>query len=302
MTQTGGRRKGKLIICLFLLPSLVVYSMFFVYPAIDAFRIATYDWSGFGTNMEFIGLKNFGEALRDRFVRLSLSNNFTIMLVGGGVLFTLALYFAVILTQPGVKGKRVLRTVLFFPYSVNEVGVAFLWLFVLNPRFGLLNGTLEMLGLDDLAQPWLGIRKLAMASIIWVIIWMVIGFYSILLQAGIDNIPKDLFDAAKVDGAQGFTLFRRITLPLLRDVLAVAVTFWMIQALKVFGIIYAMTQGAPAGETHSVATYMFVVALPYQSANFRFGYGTAIAVLQFMLIIALSALFFRFVRREAVEF
>jgi ABC-type sugar transport system permease subunit len=225
------------------------------------------------------------------------------MLAGGTVLFLLALYFAVILTTPRVKGKRLLRTVLFFPYSINVVGIAFLWLFVLEPQIGALNGALEALGLGDLTQVWFGSRGIALGSIIWIIIWTVIGFYTILLQAGIDNIPQELFDAARVDGAHGLTLFRRITLPLLRDVLAVAVTYWMIQALKIFGIIYATTRGAPASETHTVATYMFEIAMPYQEAVYRFGYGTAIAVLQFVLIVVISVVFFRLVRRrEAVEF
>ena len=302
MTKAKPHRKVRWIIPLFLIPSFVVYSIFFVYPAIDAFRIAAYEWSGFGENAKFVGFRNFTEALRDRLLRVSITNNFIIMLVGGSVLFILAMYFAVILTTPNVKGKRLLRTVLFFPYSVNVVGVAFLWLFALNPQFGAVNGALEALGLGNLTQVWFGSRKMAIACIIWIIIWMVIGFYTILLQSGIDNIPQELLDAASVDGAQGFTLFWRITLPLLRDVLAVAVTYWMIQALKIFGIIYATTRGAPASETHSVATYMFEIAMPYQEAVYRFGYGTAIAVLQFILIVAMSALFFRFTRREAVEF
>jgi ABC-type sugar transport system permease subunit len=303
MQRATSRRQSKWIIPLFLLPSILLYTLFFIYPSIDAFRIATYDWSGFGDkNMKYIGLQNFLEAVRDPFVRSSLANNLIIMVPGGILLFALALYFAVVLTHPRFKGKRLLRTILFFPYVINEVGVAFLWLFILNPQFGLLNGTLEAIGLESLALPWLGQRNLAMAAIIWVIIWMDIGFYTILLQAGIDNIPQDLFDAAKVDGARGFSLFRHITWPLLRDVLAVAVTFWMIQALKVFGIIYAMTRGAPAGGTHSVATYMYAIAMPWAQAIFRFGYGTSIAVLSFIIIVGLSALFFRFIRREAVEF
>ena len=300
--QAVGRRKGKLIIPVFLLPALVIYTLFFIYPALDAFRIALYDWSGFSKNPKYIGLQNFQEAFRDKFIRTALSNNFIIMLVGGAILFALALYFAMVLTTPALKGKRVLRTVLFFPYTINVVGVAFLWLFILNPQFGLLNGTLKIMGLRSLTQVWLSTRPLAMGSILWVIIWMTIGFYTVLLQAGIENIPKDLTDAARVDGAQGFALFWQITLPLLRDVLAVAITYWMIESLQIFGIVFAMTRGAPAGETHTLATYMYQEALPEYSAIFRFGYGTAISVLLFVLVVIFSGLFFWLRRREAVEF
>jgi raffinose/stachyose/melibiose transport system permease protein len=105
-----------------------------------------------------------------------------------------------------------------------------------------------------------------------------------------------------VDGAEGLNVFSYVTLPLLRDVLAVALTYWIIHALQVFGIVYAMTKGAPANETHTLATYMYSVALPAQVGDYRFGYGTAIAVLQFALVVAASTLYYRFVRREAVEF
>jgi raffinose/stachyose/melibiose transport system permease protein len=295
-------RRIRWIIPLFLAPAFIVYTLFYMYPAVDAFRISLYDWTGFGNNATYVGLKNFGDALRDRFVRMAFGNNVLIMFAGGALLFLLALYFAVILTTPAVKGRRLLRTVLFFPYTINAVGIAFLWLFILNPRFGLLNGTLEALGLDNLALIWLGRRDLAMGSMIWVIIWMSIGFYTILLQAGIDNIPKELIDAARVDGAQGFAMFWRITLPLLRDVMAIALTYWIIEALQIFGIVFAMTRGAPAGETHTVATYMYSVALPQYNPILRFGYGTAIAVLQFLLVVAASSIYFRLIRREAVEF
>jgi len=296
------RRPIRWIIPLFLAPALLFYTLFFVYPALDAFRISLYDWTGFGNNAKFIGLKNFGEALRDQYVRLSLSNNLLIMVLGGALLFTLALYFAVVLSTPTVRFRGLLRVVLFFPYTINVVGIAFLWLFILNPQFGLLNGTLDAFGLDRFTQVWLGDRNLAMASIIWVIIWMVIGFYTILLQAGIDNIPQDLRDAARADGAEGVTLFLYITLPLLRDVLAVAVTYWIIDALQVFGIVFALTHGGPAKETNTVATYMYSVALPQESPILRFGYGTSIAVLLFILVVIASAVYFRLIRREAVEF
>jgi len=290
------------IIPVFLAPALLFYTLFFVYPAIDAFRISLYDWSGFGINAKFIGLKNFAEALGDQYVRLSLSNNLLIMVAGGALLFTLALYFAVVLTTPTVKGRGLLRVVLFFPYTINAVGIAFLWLFILNPQFGLLNGTLDDLGLDKLTQIWLGTRGLAMACIIWVIVWMVIGFYTILLQAGIENIPQDLRDAAMADGAEGATLFFYVTLPLLRDVLAVAVTYWIIDALQVFTIVYALTKGGPAKGTNTVSTYMYSVALPQDAPILRFGYGTAIAVMLFILVVVASAVYFRLIRREAVEF
>jgi multiple sugar transport system permease protein len=124
----------------------------------------------------------------------------------------------------------------------------------------------------------------------------------VLLVAGIESIPRDLWDAAKVDGANEWQLFWRVTMPLLRDVLAVGIIYWMISSLKIFGVVWAMTRGTPAMSTHTVATYMMDQALPSQSSLFRMGYGTAIAVLLFIVVFFVSLLFFRISRREAIEF
>lgn len=299
----SGRRRGKGIIFTFLTPAILIYAVFFLYPAASAFRISLYNWSGFYIkNATYVGLANFEEALNDKWVRLAFTNNLLIMFVGGAFLFVMALFFAVTLTNKKTKGRTFFKTMIFVPHVINEVGVALLWVFILQPRFGMLNTLFKSVGLDFLAQVWLGSRGLAMGSIIFIIVWYVIGFYMILLISGIESIPRDLYDAAKVDGAGDWQIFTRITFPLLRDVLAIAVIYWMINSLKIFGIVWAMTKGAPANKTHTVATYMMQQALPGQSSLFRMGYGTSIAVLLFIAVFFISLLFFRISRKEAIEF
>jgi ABC-type sugar transport system permease subunit len=299
----SGRKRSKGIIFVFLAPAILIYILFFLYPAASAFRISLYKWSGFYfKNAKYVGLANFKEAINDRWVHMALANNLLIMFGGGILLFGLALLFAVLLTNRRLRGRAFFKTTIFVPHVINPIGVALLWVFILQPRFGMLNTLLRSIGLDDLAQVWLGSRGLAMGSIIFVVVWYVIGFYMVLLVAGIESIPRDLWDAAKVDGANEWQLFWRVTLPLLRDVLAVGIIYWMISSLKIFGVIWAMTRGAPANSTHTVATYMMEQALPSQSSLFRMGYGTAIAVLLFILVFFISLLFFRISRREAIEF
>jgi len=299
----SGRRKGKGIILVFLTPALLFYMALFLYPAFSAFRISLYKWSGFYfKNATYVGLANFKEAITDKWVHLALGNNLLIMVVGGSFMFILALFFAVVLTNPHLKGRAVFKTLIFLPNVINEVGVALLWIFIYQPRFGMLNIALRTIGLDRLAKVWLGSRELAMPCIIFVIVWYVIGFYMVLLIAGIEGIPTDLYDAAKVDGANEWQVFWRVTLPLLRDVLAIAVVYWMIGSLKIFGIVWAMTKGQPANSTHTVATYMMQQALPYQTSLFRMGYGTAIAVLLFIVVFFIALLFFRLSRTEAIEY
>jgi len=299
----SGRKKGKGIIITFLAPAILIYAVFFLYPSADAFRISLYKWSGFYfKNATFIGLGNFKEALNDKWMRLAFGNNILIMVAGGIFLFAMALFFSVVLTNPRFKARTFFKTVIFLPNVINAVGVALLWVFILQPRFGMLNLLFRSIGLDSMAKVWLGSRGMAMPSIIFVIVWYVIGFYMVLLIAGIEGIPTDLYDAAKVDGASDWQTFWRVTMPLLRDMIVIAVIYWMIGALKVFGVVWAMTRGQPANSTHTVATYMMEQALPSQTSIFRMGYGTAIAVLLFIAVFFISMLFFRLSRAEAIEY
>ena len=224
------------------------------------------------------------------------------MVAGGVFLFAAALFFAVALTNPRIKGRTFFKTTIFLPHIINPIGVALLWVFILQPRFGMVNVFLRSIGLEDFTQVWLGSRPLAMACIIFMIVWYVIGFYMVLLIAGVEGIPGDLYAAARVDGANEWQIFWRVTFPLLRDVLVIGLIYWMISALKIFGEVWALTRGQPANSTHTITTYMMQQALPYQSTVFHMGYGTAIAVLLFVLVFCVSLLFFRLSRKEAIEY
>ena len=307
MAVMSGRRRGKGIIVLFLAPAVLLYGVFFVYPTLDALRISFFRWTGLNVaNAEFIGFGNFVEALGDRWVHMALKNNFLIMTIGGALLMSLALLFAVALTSRRFKAKTFFRTVIFFPYLISGVGVGLFWTFVLNNRFGVLNGFLRGIGLDSLTRAWLGTPQTALASVIFVAVWWGIGFYMLFLVAGIETIPRELFDAARVDGANDRQVFVYVTLPLLRDFLAVALVLWLIEALRVFAVVLMMTGGGPGNRTTVLSTYMAKLAfnVPAGSAGamFRFGYGTSIAVILFVLVLVVSLLYFRLRREDAVEY
>lgn len=305
-SEASGRRRGNGIAIAFLIPPILVYLIFYIYPTLNAFKYALFNWSGFDfSSAKFIGLGNFKEALSDKLLLVALENNLYIMVFGGVLMFAAALFFAAVLTVPGFRGRSFFKAVIFLPYVINEVSVALLWIFILQPHFGMLNLLLRQIGLGFLAQVWLGSRALAMGCIIFIIVWESIGFYMVLLMSGIETIPLELYDAARVDGASGIQSFRYLTLPLLRDILSIAVIYWMIGALKVFGVIWAMAGTAGTGTsngTQTLATYMYQNAFPHQTANYRLGYATALAVLTFVLVFIFSLLFFRLQRREAIEY
>jgi ABC-type sugar transport system permease subunit len=295
---------SKRFIALYLAPALLVYLAFFVYPAIDALRISFYEWSGFSLgNAEFVGLENFATVLRDKQLQQAAGNNVFLLIAGGLLTFALALFFAAALSQGRLRGGEYFKATIFAPYTISAVAVALLWSFIYNPQWGLLNTTLRLVGLDALAQPILAFESTAFPAVSFVVVWHSLGFYMILLFAGIQAIPSDYMDAARIDGASEVQSFFHVTLPLLRDVLIIAVLHWIIGAIKHFGIAYAMTRGRPAGITHTISTYLYEWALPYYGSTYRLGYASAIAVSLFLVVVTISIVYLRLAaRRESIQY
>jgi ABC-type sugar transport system permease subunit len=297
----GRKGKGRMVVT-FLLPAVVMYAVFFVYPAIKALYVSLHNWSGFTKDMEFVGLANFKELFTTDVFWIALGNNVIILFGGGALIFIFALLFAAILSNKRIHGRKFFRGLFFFPNLISAVAVAVLWSFIYNERFGMINSLLRAIGLDSLTRTWLGTRPLAMGSIIVVMLWMYMGYYMVLLLSGIDKIPDSYYDAARVEGASGGQIFFQITLPLIWDVLIIALNLWAIGALKSFELIWAMTQGGPGNATQVISTYMYGMAFGERYAVFRMGYGTAIAVVLLILVMIGSALIRKLGVREAVEF
>lgn len=300
----------------FLAPAVTLYTAFFIYPAIQAFYVSLHEWSGFSPKMRYIGLANFVELWHEEAYRKAIFNNFVFMICGGIAMFFFSLLFAAVLSNRRFPGRKFFKTVLFTPYVVSVVGIAILWTFIYDPNWGLLNSVLTFiadpavkalhaLGLTRLTGyevnvVWLGSRWTAIGSLIAVMVWGGVGFYIVLLMAGIDRIPEDLYEASRMDGATEGQNFIHITLPLLRDVLIIAVSVHIIGSLKTFGLIWAMTKGT--NDTQVMETYMYTVAFDPQTMSFRMGYGTAMTVVLFFLVVLLTFTFNKVVRRSEVEY
>ncbi len=300
--RSVGRSRGKGIVYAFLAPAAVLYSVFFVYPTLDAFYIALFDWSGFDwPSAKFVGASNFIKAYGDKWVWLSMWNTLYIVLFGGILNFVLVLIFSGMLTNRSIRGRNFFRVTIFLPYVINSVALGLLWIFILNSKFGALNILLKTIGLENFALVWLGSRGTALACIVFVVVWSNVGFYLVLLVAGIETVPKDLYDAAQVDGASSIQGFRFVTLPLIREVLVVAAILWTIGAIKEFGVAWMLTRGSPAQSTHTFTTYLMNEAMPYQ-AEPHLGYASALAVVLLIVVVGVSGVLLAVRRREAIEF
>jgi ABC-type sugar transport system permease subunit len=288
-------------ILFFIIPALMLYLAFFIYPAIQALYVSLNKWSGFSAEMKFIGLGNFRELLNDQIFWNTLKNTMLILFVGGAVIFILAFLFTAFFTS-GIKGKKFFRAIIFYPNVVAPIALATFWGFIYSPRFGLINEFLRLIHLDSLAKTWTG-PDLIFWSVLIALIWTYVGFYMILLLSGAEKIPQSLYDVGKIEGANRFQMFFKVTIPLIWDVLVVAVVLWIIGAIKLFEFLFAFSGGTRVPQqiwTNSV--YMFLLSFGKRTAIFRLGYGTAVAVTLLILIIIFTGIARIIMRRERVEY
>jgi N-acetylglucosamine transport system permease protein len=284
----------------FLAPSLLLYAVFVLYPYIQAFWISLHQWRGVSANKKYIGLDNYRKLADDDNFWNALRHNGEMLIVLPIFTIGFAMLFAALFVQggKGVRGANFYRVVFFFPQVISVVIVGILWQYIYNPNSGLVNGFLEAVGLDSLTRSWLGDVSTALWAVAAVIVWQAVGFYMVLFVAGMQSIPIDYYEAARLDGASRFAQFRDVTLPLLWENIRVAVVYIAIAALDLFTIIQVMTEGKPQRSTDVVARYMYEQAFK----NSQFGYASAIGVVLLILTLGLSIILLVFSQRERLEY
>jgi len=291
----------------FLVVPVVLYLVFVVSPYVQAFYIAMTNWRGFAAPT-WIGFDNFVRLWNDPTFWKAVRHNGIILLVLPLVTTAIALVFAYLInlgggsrggTMRGVWGSNFYRVVFFFPQLLAVPIIAVLFQTVYRPNSsGLINGVLIELGLQPVG--FLINPKLALASIIGVLIWQSVGFYVVLFSAGMASIPKDIYEAAELDGASHFTLFLRVTLPLLWDNVQVAWVYLGIAAFDAFAIVNVLSvdNGGPDGSTTVLAVEIYRNAFTFS----RYGYASALGVALFFLTLTFAALTLRVTRRETIEY
>jgi ABC-type sugar transport system permease subunit len=292
--------KGKRILIL-LIPALVLYLGLFIFPAVQALWVSLHKWSGFTADMEFVGLSNFAELLRDETYWMTLFTTLKIIFLGGGAIFLLAFLFTFFLTS-GIRGKKIYRAIIFYPNVVAPIALATFWSFLYNPRFGLVNGLLRIVGLESWTQTWTG-PDLVFWSVLVALVWTYVGFYMVILLSGTEKIPPDYYDVARIAGANRVQIFLRVTIPLIWDVLIIAVVLWIIMSIKLFEFLFAFAGGIAAPRPlWTNALYMFMLTFGRRVAIYRIGYGTTVAISMLILVVIFSGIARLAMRREKVEF
>jgi ABC-type sugar transport system permease subunit len=275
---------SKLWLLPFLAPYTIGLCLFVLGPMFFSLYLSGTKWSLFG-QASWIGLQNFDNMIQDDIFWLALRNTayYALMLVPGELLCALLL---ALLLNTGLRAIGFFRAVYFTPYVMSLVSVGLVWAWFLTPNFGLLSQILQALHLP--APAFLQTRDLAMPAVAATSVWRNTGYYTVLLLAGLQSVPREMEEAASVDGASGLARFRYITLPFLSPTLFVALVIATIWAAQVFDLTYIMTLGGPENATLTIVQYIYNSAF----ANGKMGYASAMSWALLLIMLALTVLYF----------
>lgn len=300
-------KNGHLLV--FLLPALLLYGLFMAYPLISSLSYSVFDWNGL-LRGGFVGLQNFVTVLtswpyNERFFG-ALGHNAVFFAVTFLIQTTLGLFVAVLLARK-LRGFAFFQAAYFLPHTLSLVVVGFLWRMLLNPNWGALPQGLRRLGLGDWVQPWLGQSDTALITVILVNAWAWLGFPILVYLAAIQAIPKEFDEAAVVDGAGPWQIFRFVTFPLLLPSLAMVTILTFIWDFNAFELVFVMqgASGAPAYSTDLLATFFYRTAFGDPTTGGepgQIGIAAAIGVLMLLIIGVASAFGVRFTTRSQTEY
>lgn len=286
--------KHKMYPLYFSLGALCLYLIFILIPGVMGFYYSFTDWNSFTTEVNFVGFDNFVRILSSRInYAQSIKNTFIFTFVTIILKTTLALAIALLLTRVLKRGRNFYRVSIFLPAVLPMLVVGIVFRSILHPSTGLLNETLNAIGLGFLAQRWLTNPNLALYSVIGVDTWKGAGYIMVILIAGIRAIPETYYEAAKIDGANAFDQLRLITIPLLIPTLTVTTVLNLLYGLKVFDVVWVLTNGGPGYATETVYTIVFK-----EFSKGRYGFSTAMSTLLFVIMTISGYFVIRLLSRE----
>jgi raffinose/stachyose/melibiose transport system permease protein len=289
----SNKAKNNLTIILFLLPAFILFFMFIIYPIVQSVYYSFFSWKGFGPATDFIGLDNYAQILKDKIFHRAILNGLLIVGFSLGIQLPLSLALAIMVGRD-LPGRGFFRMIFFMPYVISEViaAIAFLGLYNPDPTRGLVNAILILFpGVEPIG--WMGSRELVLPCIFIVMTWKYFGLHMLLFLAGLQSIPTEVEEAARIDGANGLQLVRYITVPMLANTIRTCMYLSILGSLQQFVLVWVMTKGGPVNASEMMSTYMY----RYSFVRFWLGYGSSVAIIMLLISLAFSIGYLRIVRQ-----
>lgn len=293
--RSSNSKKKKLIMLLFVMPALLFYTAFVLLPASGGFWYSLTNWNGLNPTYKMVGLSNYVEALTDDLYFIN-SLLFTLKFVFFMVLLqnTIALLLAV-LVESRQKSKGLLRTIFFMPNMISMIIGGFIWMFIFTEVLPFIAANTIFKFLD---QSWIGNPTFSFYAIVIVSLWGGVGYIMLIYIAALQGVSKNLKEAAEIDGASQFQIFRHITLPMILPAVTVGIFVTLNSSFKVFDVVYALTGGGPGRSTQVIALNIFEEAF---SMNNRYGYASAKAMILFLIVALITVIQLSFMKKREVE-
>lgn len=288
------RRIEMITAYLFILPTLLIFLVFSVYPFARTVELSFTSWDGLSSTFDQVGLDNYLRAFRDSVWWDSMGNGVFLAVIALVFMQGLGLLLAVGVDRK-MKGQTLYRTLFYLPPILSGIVVATIWKWLLEPNNGVINATLDNLGLGALAHPWLGDPTTALWAISLVSVWQGVGYPFLLFLAGLQGISGEIYEAARMDGATGRQIFAKITLPLLRPVIGIVSVLTFLGAMQTFNLVVAMTQGGPGYATEVPILHIYRSAF---GPSPDFGYASALSIIFGVLLFGVSMISLHMSRRS----
>ncbi|ASV88714.1 binding-protein-dependent transport system inner membrane component family protein (plasmid) [Ochrobactrum quorumnocens] len=277
-----------------LIPALAIYGVFALYPMLDIIVMSFQKWNGLDPERRFVGFSNYSAIFTtDPVFWVAFKNTIIWTLLSLIIPPVVGLLLALSLNQK-IFGRNSLRAIFYLPVIIAPIAVATMWKWMYDPFFGLFNQLLTNWGLQSWIQDWLGSKSIALYSVFVAYVWQTVGFSMVLFLAGLQNVSQTLIEAARIDGAGRWAVFKHITLPALRPTTTVVLVLSIISSLKAFDIVYGLTGGGPAQGTQMLALWAFTQAMQI----FDFGRGAAISVVLLLITMTIVVPYLRWMQKN----
>ncbi|MDD7541550.1 MAG: sugar ABC transporter permease [Mobiluncus porci] len=294
--NNGGRKRFAFLCSL---PAAILMFIFIVLPTIQVFQMSVFKWGGYSPDKTFVGLNNFKILFEDMKFIEAFQNTVLLLVVVTSVTLPTAVIFAAILVQVKVLGSGFIRFILYLPSILSMVIIAAMFSAIYSENDGLLNSVLQVIGLGNLTQSWLGNQSIVIYSVAFAMLWQSCGYYMVMYMSAMAGVDSSIYEAARIDGASRIRQLFVITIPLIWSNIRTTLTFFIISSINLsFVIVRAMTGGGPDGSSEVLLGYLYNQAFD----NSQFGYGMAIGVVTFTFSFALSLIVSRVTKREVIQY